>query len=148
MTSKQLFFCCYNRFAIFFFSARAVQIFFCSNFFFARGGGLKLGLYVFHNNNKFNLIKIYSGKTITIEYKKITDLFTLWIKIYFTAQVLSLPSTRSTGPPLKETVGALRVYTAWKRIFENGRQFKTTTNTTKLNENMAALLWWNPMLLC
>ena len=72
MTSKQLFFCCYNRSAIFFFSARAVQIFFIV-IFFARGGGLKLSLYVlyvFHHNNKFNLIKIYSAKTITIEYKK------------------------------------------------------------------------------
>ena len=34
-------------------------------------GGLKLGLYVFHHNNSFNLINIYSAKTITIEYKKI-----------------------------------------------------------------------------
>ena len=41
------------------------------------GGGLKLGLYVFHHNNNFNLINIYSAKTITIEYKKITDLFTV-----------------------------------------------------------------------
>ena len=35
-----------------------------------KGGGLKLGLYVFHHNNNFNLINIYSAKTITIEYKK------------------------------------------------------------------------------
>ena len=51
-----------------------------SHFFFGRGGGglgLKLGLYVFHHNNSFNLINIYSTKTITIEYKKITDLFTV-----------------------------------------------------------------------
>ena len=53
-----------------------MQIFFYSNFFRKRrGGGLKLGLYVFHHNNNFNLINIYSAKTITIEYKKITDLF-------------------------------------------------------------------------
>ena len=42
-----------------------------------RGEGLKLGLYVFHHNNNFNLINIYSAKTIVIEYKKITDLFTM-----------------------------------------------------------------------
>ena len=35
------------------------------------GGGLKLGLYVFHHNNHFNLINIYSAKTITIEHKKL-----------------------------------------------------------------------------
>ena len=29
--------------------------------------GLKLGLYVFHHNNNFNLISIYSAKTITIK---------------------------------------------------------------------------------
>ena len=28
---------------------------------------LELGLYVFHHNNNFNLINIYSAKTITIE---------------------------------------------------------------------------------
>ena len=35
--------------------------------FFGRGGGrgLKLGLYVFHHNNNFNLINIYSAKTKT-----------------------------------------------------------------------------------
>ena len=38
--------------------------------FLGRGGGLKLGLYVFHHNNNFNLINIYSAKTFTIEYKK------------------------------------------------------------------------------
>ena len=43
--------------------------FFYSNFFW-RGGGLKLSLYVFHHNNNFNLINIYSTKTITIENKK------------------------------------------------------------------------------
>ena len=51
-----------------------MQIFFYSNlFFWKKGGGggrLKLGLYVFHHNNNFNLINIYSAKTITIEYKK------------------------------------------------------------------------------
>ena len=49
--------------------------------FFGRGEGggrVKLGLYVIHhNNNNFNLINIYSAKTIIIEYKKITDLFTV-----------------------------------------------------------------------
>ena len=44
--------------------------FFYSNFFGRGGGGLKLGLYVFHHNNNFNLINIYSAKTFTIEYKK------------------------------------------------------------------------------
>ena len=43
-----------------------------------RGGGvLKFGLYVFHHNNNFNLINIYIAETITIKYKKITDLFTV-----------------------------------------------------------------------
>ena len=57
-----------------------MQIFFVVIFFFGRGGGgegLKLVLNVFHHNNNFNLINIYSAKTITIEYKKITDLFTV-----------------------------------------------------------------------
>ena len=65
-----------------------LQIFFSGhvpcNFFFiviffrkGRGGGLKLGLYVFHHNYNFNLINIYSAKTITIEYQKIRDLFTV-----------------------------------------------------------------------
>ena len=55
------------------------KIFLYSNFFSeGEEGGLKLGLYVFHhNNNHFNLINIYSAKTITIEYKKITDLLTV-----------------------------------------------------------------------
>ena len=64
----------------FFFWACAMQIFFIVVFFRkGRGGGVKLGLYVIHhnNNNNFNLINIYSAKTITIEYKKITDLFTV-----------------------------------------------------------------------
>ena len=44
-------------------------IFFYSNFFFGRGGGgVELGLYVFHHNDNFNLINIYSAKTIKIEY--------------------------------------------------------------------------------
>ena len=37
-----------------------MQIFFYSNFFFGReggGGGLKLGLYVFHHNNNFDFNK-------------------------------------------------------------------------------------------
>ena len=38
---------------------------------------LKLGLYVFHHTTNFNLINIYSAKTITKEYKKNTDLFTV-----------------------------------------------------------------------
>ena len=53
-------------------------IFFYSNFFSeGEGGRLKLGLYVFHHNYNFNLINIYSAKTITIEYQKIRDLFTV-----------------------------------------------------------------------
>ena len=72
MTSEQFFyfFCCYNRSAIFF--SYAVQIFFIV-IFFGRGMArlLKLGLYVFHHTNNFNLINIYSAKAITIEYKKI-----------------------------------------------------------------------------
>ena len=51
---------------------------FCTVFCFQKGGGgLKLGLYVFHHNNNLVLINIYSAKTITKEYKKITDLFTV-----------------------------------------------------------------------
>ena len=76
MISDQFFFCCYYRSAVIFFWAHAVQIFFYSNFF-GRGGGLRLGLYVIHHNNNFNLINVYTAKTITIEYKKITDLFTV-----------------------------------------------------------------------
>ena len=49
--------------------------FFYSNFFSkGEGGGsrVKIGLFVIHhNNNNFNLINIYSAKTITIEYKKL-----------------------------------------------------------------------------
>ena len=73
MTSEQFFFCCYNRSANFFFLGMCRAKFFYSNFFGRGGRGLKLGLYVFHHNNNFNLINIYSAKTITIEYKK------LWI---------------------------------------------------------------------
>ena len=58
-----------------------MQIYFDGNIFFGRGGGgwrgLKLVLYVFHHNNNFYLINIYSAKTITVEYKKIMDLFTV-----------------------------------------------------------------------
>ena len=80
MTSGQFFFAAIIGLQLFFLGmCRA--IFFYSNVFFGRGGGggLKLGLYVIHhnNNNNFNLINIYSAKTITIEYKKITDLFTV-----------------------------------------------------------------------
>ena len=59
MISEQIFFCCYNRSAIFFWHVPC-------NFFSEGegGGGLKLGLYVFHHNNNFNLINIYSTKTI------------------------------------------------------------------------------------
>ena len=39
--------------------------FFYNNFFSKGEGGLKLGLYVFHHNNNFNLINIYSAKTKT-----------------------------------------------------------------------------------
>ena len=74
MTSEQFLFCCHNRSANFFFWAYAVQILFIVIFFRkGRGGGLRLGVYVFHHNNNFNLINIYSAKTITIEYKKIMD---------------------------------------------------------------------------
>ena len=59
MTSEQIFFCCYNRSA--FFSGHAP----CNFFRKGRGGRLKLGLHVFHHNNNFNLINIYSTKTIT-----------------------------------------------------------------------------------
>ena len=38
--------------------------------FFQKGRGVKLGLYVFHHNNNFNLINVYYAKTVTIEYKK------------------------------------------------------------------------------
>ena len=44
-----------------------MQTFFIVIFFSEGEGGVKLGLYVFHhNNNNFNLINIYSAKTITI----------------------------------------------------------------------------------
>ena len=78
MTSEHFFYCC-NRSKKNFFPGMC-----CANFFFVviffsegEGGGLKLGLYVFQHNNNFNFINIYSAKTITIEYKKITDLFTV-----------------------------------------------------------------------
>ena len=51
--------------------------FFIVIFFGGEGGRLKLSLYVFHHNNNFNLINIYSTKTVTIENKKISDLFTV-----------------------------------------------------------------------
>ena len=72
MTSEQFLFCCHNRSANFFFWACAVQILFIVIFFRKGrgGGGLRLGVYVFHHNNNFNLINIYSAKTMTIEYKK------------------------------------------------------------------------------
>ena len=53
------------------------KFFFIVIFSEGEGGGLKLGLYVIHHNNNFHLINIYTAKTITIEYKKITDLFTV-----------------------------------------------------------------------
>ena len=78
MTSEHFFYCC-NRSKKKFFSGHVLCQFFYGNFPFrrGRGGGLKLGLYVFQHNNNFNFINIYSAKTITIEYKKITDLFTV-----------------------------------------------------------------------
>ena len=85
MTSEQFFFCCYNRSAIFFFWACAVQIFFIV-FFSDRGEGggvLKLGLNVFHHNNNFNLINIYSAKTITIEYKKLRVYWCFALQFFF-----------------------------------------------------------------
>ena len=42
-----------------------MQTFFIVKFFSEGEGGVKLGLYVFHHNNNFNLINIYSAKTIT-----------------------------------------------------------------------------------
>ena len=64
----------------FFFWACAVQFSFIVIFFsegVEGGGGLKLGLYVFHHNNNFNLINIYSAKTITMEHKKNYGSFTV-----------------------------------------------------------------------
>ena len=56
----------------FFFSGHVpCNFFFIVTFFWkGRGGGrgegeLKLGLYVFHYNNNFNVINIYSSKTIS-----------------------------------------------------------------------------------
>ena len=66
-----------------------MQIFFIVIFFLeGEGGGLKLGLNVFHHNNKFNLINIYSTKTITIEYKKYGSIYgvnkaIIWFPIHF-----------------------------------------------------------------
>ena len=78
MTSEQFFFAAIIGLQKKIFWACAVQIFFFIIIFFRKGrGGLKLGLYVFHHNNNFNLINIYSVKTIAIEYRKITDLFTV-----------------------------------------------------------------------
>ena len=59
MTSEQIFFCCYNRSVKKFSGHGPVQIFFIV--FFRKGEGegvLKLGLYVLHHNNNFNLIKL------------------------------------------------------------------------------------------
>ena len=76
MTSEYFFFAAILGLQIFFLQGMCHANFFFLVIFFGRGGGgLKLGLYVFHHNNNFNLINIYSAKTITIEYKKITDLF-------------------------------------------------------------------------
>ena len=74
MTSEKFFFAAIIGLQLFFLGiCRA--IFFYSNFFSeGEGGGaeLKLGLYVIrHNNKNFNLINIYSAKTVTIEYKKL-----------------------------------------------------------------------------
>ena len=49
--------------AIYFASIKGLQFFFIVIFSEGEGGGgLKLGIYVFHHNNNFNLISIYSAK--------------------------------------------------------------------------------------
>ena len=63
MTSENFFFAAIIDLK-FFVWACALQIFFYSNFFFGIGEGLKLGLYVLYHNNNFNLINIYSTKTL------------------------------------------------------------------------------------
>ena len=67
-----------------------MQIYFDGHIFFGRGGGrgLKLSLNVFHHNNNFDLINIYSAKTITIEYKKYGSIHgvnktIIWFQIHF-----------------------------------------------------------------
>ena len=89
MTSEQLFFCCYNRSAI---------------FFWAGGGVLKLGLNVFHHNNNFNLINIYSAKTLMSCFANFfftcvacaTFFMPFWGPAIFFLQILPLPPP----PPL------------------------------------------------
>ena len=69
MTSGQFFFFAALIGLQIYFSGHLPCRFFYSNYFSeGEGGGVKLGLYVFHHNNNFNLINIYSAKTITIEY--------------------------------------------------------------------------------
>ena len=65
--------------------------------------GLKLGLYVFHHNNNknFNLINIYSAKTLMFCF---ANFFFTMLRVlcpFGTLQILFLlPPTRSTGPSL------------------------------------------------
>ena len=60
-----------------------------AKFFIGEGGALRLGLYVFHHNNNFNLINIHSAKTITIEHKKSygsiygVNKTIIWLQIHF-----------------------------------------------------------------
>ena len=65
---SNFFFRCYNRSSFFiFFLGMCHANSFLWYFFFVRGGGgkgLKLGLSVFHHNNNFKLINIYSTKTL------------------------------------------------------------------------------------
>ena len=69
-----------------------MQIFFYIVIFFGRGGegGLKLGLFVFHHNNNFNLVNIYSAKTITIAYKKSYGSIYGVNKSYFSAHIFNI----------------------------------------------------------
>ena len=76
------------------------------------GEGLKLGLYVLYHNNNFNLINIYSTKTLmfcfafffhNVACAKIFLCPFGDLRIFF-LQILPLsppPPTRSTGPSLK-----------------------------------------------
>ena len=66
-SQQAIFFAALIGFQIYF-SGHLPCKFFYSNYFSEGEGGGELGLYVFHHNNNFNLINIYSAKTITIEY--------------------------------------------------------------------------------
>ena len=67
-----------------------MQIYFDGNIFLevegGWGGDLKLGLYVFHHNNNFDLINIYSAKTRTQKnYGSIygVNKTIIWFQIHF-----------------------------------------------------------------